>query len=73
MALLFATRGARPFAYGLLSVVLVLHLHLHLSALGPPETRIGVLLSMTPLGDTAVSLLLTTRADRIGSWCSAPR
>jgi MFS family permease len=62
VTLLFATRAVRLFAYGLLSVVLVLHL----SALGLPETRIGVLLSMTLLGDTAVSLLLTTRADRIG-------
>ena len=62
MTLLFATRAVRLFAYGLLSVVLVLHL----SALGLPETRIGALLSMTLLGDTAVSLLLTTRADRIG-------
>jgi len=60
--LLFATRALRMFAYGLLSVVLVLHL----SAAGVDEARIGLLLSLTLLGDTALSLLVTTRADRVG-------
>ncbi len=62
VALLFATRAVRLFAYGLLSVVLVLYL----TEVGLSEARIGLLLSMTLLGDTAVSLLLTTRADRFG-------
>ncbi len=62
IALLFATRALRMFAYGLTSVVLVLHL----AAAGIPQTRIGLLLSLTLLGDTAISLLLTTRADRFG-------
>lgn len=62
IALLFATRGLRMFAYGLTSVVLVLHL----AAAGIPQSRIGLLLSLTLLGDTAISLLLTTRADRWG-------
>jgi MFS family permease len=60
--LLFATRAVRLFAYGFLSVVLVLYL----SALGFTEGRIGFLLTLTLLGDTAISLALTTRADRWG-------
>ncbi len=50
------------FAYGLASVVLVLHL----SAAGHGEARIGLLISLTLLGDVAVSLAVTTRADRVG-------
>jgi MFS family permease len=59
---LFLTRGVRLFAYGALSVVLVLHL----AAAGLSPERIGLLLTLTLLGDTAVSLLVTTRADRAG-------
>jgi MFS family permease len=59
---LFATRAARLFAYGLLSVVLVLHL----AAAGLSEARIGLLLGLTLAGDAAISLWLTTRADRAG-------
>ncbi len=62
MRLLFATRSVRLFAYGLLSVVLVLHL----TAAGLGERRIGALFTLTLLGDTAVSLVITTRADRVG-------
>jgi EmrB/QacA subfamily drug resistance transporter len=62
VALLFAIRAVLPFTYGLLSVVLVLHL----AAAGLGEGEIGLLLTLTLLGDTAVSLLLTTRADRAG-------
>lgn len=60
--LLFASRAVRLFAYGLLSVVLVLHL----SELGLSQTRVGLLLTLTLLGDTAISLAVTTRADRAG-------
>ena len=60
--LLFLTRIARLFAYGALSVVLVLFL----SELGLDQGRIGLLLTLTLLGDTAISLLLTTTADRLG-------
>ena len=60
--LLFVTRFTRLFAYGSLSVVLVLYL----TSVGLRESQIGLLLTLTLLGDTAVSLLLTTRADRIG-------
>jgi len=60
--LLFATRFVRLFAYGALSVVLVLYL----VGLGLNESATGLLLTMTLLGDTLVSLYLTTRADRFG-------
>jgi MFS family permease len=60
--LLFATRFIRLFAYGALSVVLVLYL----VGLGLSESDTGILLTATLLGDTLVSLYLTTQADRIG-------
>jgi MFS family permease len=60
--LLFATRFVRLFAYGALSVVLVFYL----VGLGLSESRTGLLLTATLVGDTLVSLFLTTRADRIG-------
>jgi MFS family permease len=60
--LLFLTRSLRMFAYGLLSVILVLYL----AELGLGEARIGLLLTLTLVGDTAISLWLTTRADRLG-------
>jgi MFS family permease len=60
--LLFATRGVRMFGYGLASVVLVLYL----AALGLPDPIIGLLLTLTLLGDAAISLWLTTHADRVG-------
>ena len=60
--LLFATRFVRLFAYGAVSVVLVLYL----VGLGLSEAEAGILLTATLLGDTAVSLYLTTRADRFG-------
>ena len=60
--LLFATRFVRLFAYGALSVVLVFYL----VGLGLSEAVTGVLLTATLLGDTLVSLYLTTQADRVG-------
>ena len=60
--LLFATRFTRLFAYGALSVVLVFYL----VGLGLSESQTGVLLTAILVGDTVVSLYLTTRADRIG-------
>src|SRR3954471_19821643 len=60
--LLFATRFLRLFAYGALSVVLVFYL----VGLGLTESQTGLLLTSTLIGDTIVSLYLTTRADRIG-------
>jgi MFS family permease len=60
--LLFATRGLRMFGYGFVSVVLVLYL----AAIGLPDPEIGLLLTLTLLGDAAISLWLTTHADRVG-------
>jgi MFS family permease len=60
--LLFATRIARMFGYGLLSVVLVLYL----VALGVDGFAIGAILTLTLVGDAVISLWLTTHADRLG-------
>jgi MFS family permease len=60
--LLFLTRVLRMFAYGFLAVVLVLYL----AGLGLDALTIGAILTLTLVGDTLISLWLTTRADRIG-------
>jgi MFS family permease len=62
IALLFATRFVRMFAYGLVSIVLVLYL----TRLGFDARAVGLLLSLTLTGDLAISLWMTTRADRLG-------
>ena len=59
---LFLSRFTRLFAYGALSVILVFYL----VTLGLSEAQVGVLLTLTLAGDMAISLLLTTRADRVG-------
>ncbi len=60
--LLFAARAVRMFGYGSLAVILVLFL----AASGFDGGAIGLLLSLTLVGDTFVSLWLTTHADQIG-------
>jgi MFS family permease len=60
--LLFAMRTLRMFGYGFLAVVLVLYL----DALGLDPLSIGLVLTLTLIGDTLISLWLTTHADRIG-------
>src|SRR5258708_40056591 len=60
--LLFLTRFMRLFAYGSLSVVLVFYL----IGLGMNASQTGLLLTLTLVGDTGISLYLTTRADRVG-------
>lgn len=60
--LLFATRIVRLFAYGFLSVVLVLYL----SEAGLSESQIGLILTLTLAGDAVISLWLTTSADHLG-------
>jgi MFS family permease len=60
--LLFAARAVRMFGYGSLAVILALYL----AAAGYDGGAIGLLLSLTLVGDTLVSLWLTTRADRLG-------
>src|SRR5215470_10527596 len=62
LVLLFATRFTRLFAYAALSVVLVFYL----VSLGLSEIQVGMLLTLTLAGDIAMSLWVTTRADRIG-------
>ncbi|MGE5818885.1 MAG: MFS transporter [Deltaproteobacteria bacterium] len=59
---LFATRIVRMFAYGLLAVILALYL----AQVGFSDAEIGLLLTLTLLGDTLISLWITTRADRVG-------
>jgi MFS family permease len=59
---LFALRTLRMFGYGFLAVVLVLYL----AAAGLDPLAIGAVLTLTLVGDTAISLWLTTHADRIG-------
>lgn len=60
--LLFTLRTLRMFGYGFLAVVLVLYL----AALGLDAFTIGAVLTLTLVGDTLISLWLTTNADRIG-------
>jgi len=60
--LLFATRVLRMFGYGFLAVVLVLYL----DAIGLDAIAIGIVLTLTLVGDTVISLWLTTNADRLG-------
>jgi MFS family permease len=60
--ILFLSRFTRLFAYGSLSVILVFYL----VSLGLTESQVGILLTLTLAGDMAISLMLTTRADRIG-------
>ena len=69
--ILFGTRLIRMFAYGFSSVVLVLYL----AQLGLSEALIGLLLSLTLIGDAAISLWMTTSADRlagVGSLLPGP-
>jgi MFS family permease len=60
--ILAVARILRMFAYGVLSVILALFL----SELGLGARAIGLLFTLTLFGDAAVSLVLTTMADRVG-------
>ena len=62
ISILFATRIVRLFCYGFLSLVLALYL----AQIGLTDPQIGWLFSLTLAGDAAVSLWLTTSADRLG-------
>lgn len=59
---LFTARILRLFGYGFLSVILALYL----SETGFDDYLMGVLFSLTLIGDAGISLLLTTTADRFG-------
>ncbi len=60
--LLFITRIVRLFAYGFLSVILVIYL----ARIGLPQAQIGWLLTLTLIGDAVISLWLTVTADAQG-------
>jgi MFS family permease len=62
ITILFATRSIRLFCYGFLSVILALYL----SESGLTERQIGLLFTLTLVGDALISLWLTTSADRFG-------
>jgi MFS family permease len=62
IVLLFSARIIRLFCYGFLSVVLALYL----AQAGLREQQIGLLFTLTLAGDAAVTLWLTTTADRFG-------
>lgn len=62
LRLLLIARMIRLFAYGLLAVVLALYL----AELGFSGTRIGLLLTLTLLGGALLSMVISTRADRLG-------
>ncbi|KAI1617589.1 major facilitator superfamily domain-containing protein [Exophiala viscosa] len=60
--LLTLQRSVRLFAYGGSTIILALFLsHLNVS-----DQRIGLFMTLTLLGDVAISLVLTVVADRIG-------
>jgi MFS family permease len=62
LKILFTTRIVRLFCYGFLSLILALYL----AQVGLNDLQIGLLFSLTLAGDAAVSLWLTTSADRFG-------
>ena len=60
--ILFSTRVIRMFCYGFLSVVLALYL----AEAGLTEAQIGLLFTLTLVGDAFISLWLTASADCFG-------
>ena len=60
--LLILARVVRLFAFGFLSVVFALYL----AALGLTDGQIGLVLTLTLVGDAALSLWIATLADRLG-------
>jgi MFS family permease len=60
--LLFAMRTLRMFGYGFLAVVLVLYL----ATAGLDPLAVGLVLTLTLVGDVVLSLWLTTHADAFG-------
>lgn len=60
--LILLSRALRLFAFGALSVILVLYF----SSLGWSQTRIGQILALTMLGDALITLVVTLHADRLG-------
>ncbi len=71
--IIFTTRMLRLFGYGMVAVVLMLYL----TDIGLSQTEAGLLMTLALLGDTLISLWITTRADRLGRrnmlWLAAGR
>ena len=59
---LFSARILRLFCYGFLSVILALYF----AEIGLTERQIGLLFTLTLVGDAGITLWLTTTADRYG-------
>ncbi|MBL8026919.1 MAG: MFS transporter, partial [Fibrobacteres bacterium] len=62
ITLIFTTRILRLFSYGLLSVVLAFYL----VEVGLKTAEVGLIFTLTLAGDAAITLWLTTIADRVG-------
>ena len=62
VTILFSTRIIRLFCYGFLSIILALYL----AEAGLTEEQIGLLFTLTLVGDALISLWLTTSADQFG-------
>jgi len=60
--ILMLTKVIRLFAFGFLAVMLVLYL----AELGYSISKIGLLFSLTLIGDAMISLIITSNADRYG-------
>ena len=60
--ILCAQRFVRLFAYGASTLILAIYL----SSLDISDTRIGLFMTLTLLGDVVISLVLTLFADRFG-------
>lgn len=60
--LLCLQRSTRLFAYGATLLILALYL----SRLGSSDSRIGLFMTLTLLGDVTISFLLTLVADGLG-------
>ncbi|GLC44046.1 hypothetical protein PLESTF_001676400 [Pleodorina starrii] len=62
ITMLFVTRTVRMVAYGTIGVILALFLN----AVGLSNEQLGILLTLTLLGDSIISLAVTRWADRVG-------
>ncbi len=60
--ILFVTRGVRTFAYGSLAVIIALFL----AARGFDDKSIGLLFTLTLIGDAVLSLGISSVADQVG-------
>lgn len=60
--LLFLSKLVRMFSYGFLAVMLVIYMQ----EIGYTDDSIGLMFTLTLLGDAVISILLTSHADRVG-------